>query len=324
MNAGRKAKKCVACHQFSPTQSDARPDLFSTTLLAELKAFKKYLESCSEDTPLPECSSPAKHLENENDGCDQLEAAKSLTSSDDEKEKTEKNVQGNSDDSEEEEWRIRKPASLTRHVGIVGLLAPASGNNVSSPFRPTTKELINRTETETDAIVQDSDKVETKKSPRPRKFFKRERQEKSKPQPQVNIRLPISKGPKKALPASKTRKGIRPKKEEVPMTPTNPSSSKKSSVSTITKSKVTVPVTPSSTTATATSVVSSPASVKRKNAKGETVLHVAARTGQVVKVKQLLKMAADINAQDFAGWTPLVSYTKSTPFAYSLAEFSKV
>ena len=34
-------------------------------------------------------------------------------------------------------------------------------------------------------------------------------------------------------------------------------------------------------------------------------MHLAAKTGNIEKVKQLIQMGADLNAQDFAGWTPL-------------------
>lgn len=47
--------------------------------------------------------------------------------------------------------------------------------------------------------------------------------------------------------------------------------------------------------------------VDKKNAKGETPLHIACRSGQVEKVKQLILAGADPNVQDYAGWTPLVS-----------------
>ncbi|ODN04151.1 BRCA1-associated RING domain protein 1, partial [Orchesella cincta] len=44
---------------------------------------------------------------------------------------------------------------------------------------------------------------------------------------------------------------------------------------------------------------------EKRNAKGETTLHIACRTGNVQKVKELLESGADFSATDYAGWTPL-------------------
>jgi len=51
---------------------------------------------------------------------------------------------------------------------------------------------------------------------------------------------------------------------------------------------------------------SSSCPVDKRNAKGETQLHVACRSGQLEKIKLLVEKGADLNAQDHAGWTPLV------------------
>eukprot|EP00094_Tigriopus_californicus_P002077 TCALIF_02003-PA protein Name:"Similar to Bard1 BRCA1-associated RING domain protein 1 (Mus musculus)" AED:0.05 eAED:0.05 QI:0/1/0.6/1/1/1/5/0/562 len=45
--------------------------------------------------------------------------------------------------------------------------------------------------------------------------------------------------------------------------------------------------------------------LNKKNAKGETKLHVACIKGQVDEVKRLLDLGANPNTQDHAGWTPL-------------------
>ncbi|CAH1788293.1 unnamed protein product [Owenia fusiformis] len=50
-------------------------------------------------------------------------------------------------------------------------------------------------------------------------------------------------------------------------------------------------------------VPSSP--INKKNAKGETALHVACIKGQIDKVKKLLDEGANPNTKDHAGWTPL-------------------
>ncbi|CAD5224879.1 unnamed protein product [Bursaphelenchus okinawaensis] len=42
-----------------------------------------------------------------------------------------------------------------------------------------------------------------------------------------------------------------------------------------------------------------------RNTKGETLLHEAARDGELEKVKQLLQCKYDVNAKDYGGWTPL-------------------
>ncbi|CAD5231702.1 unnamed protein product [Bursaphelenchus xylophilus] len=42
-----------------------------------------------------------------------------------------------------------------------------------------------------------------------------------------------------------------------------------------------------------------------RNTKGETLLHEAARDGDLDKVKQLLQCGYDVNAKDYGGWTPL-------------------
>ncbi|CAG7817107.1 unnamed protein product [Allacma fusca] len=45
--------------------------------------------------------------------------------------------------------------------------------------------------------------------------------------------------------------------------------------------------------------------INKRNAKGETVLHIAVRTGKLEKVKDLIENGAEIDAKDFAGWAPL-------------------
>lgn len=45
--------------------------------------------------------------------------------------------------------------------------------------------------------------------------------------------------------------------------------------------------------------------LNKKNAKGETKLHVACIKGQVEEVRRLLDLGANPNTQDHAGWTPL-------------------
>jgi hypothetical protein len=62
----------------------------------------------------------------------------------------------------------------------------------------------------------------------------------------------------------------------------------------------------STTPSGANASFSSNCAVDKRNSKGETQLHVACRSGQMDKVKQLMEMGADLNAQDYAGWTPLV------------------
>lgn len=56
------------------------------------------------------------------------------------------------------------------------------------------------------------------------------------------------------------------------------------------------------------SLLSNSGKVDKKNAKGETPLHVSCRTGQLEKARQLILAGADPNAQDHAGWTPLVRF----------------
>lgn len=45
--------------------------------------------------------------------------------------------------------------------------------------------------------------------------------------------------------------------------------------------------------------------IYKKNERGETALHVAARRGEYKQCKKLLQDGAMINAKDYAGWTPL-------------------
>ncbi|KAF4076519.1 hypothetical protein AMELA_G00215950 [Ameiurus melas] len=45
--------------------------------------------------------------------------------------------------------------------------------------------------------------------------------------------------------------------------------------------------------------------VNKRNAHGETPLHMAAFRGDVKQVKELIEIGADVNMKDFAGWTPL-------------------
>ncbi|CAL8132226.1 unnamed protein product [Orchesella dallaii] len=44
---------------------------------------------------------------------------------------------------------------------------------------------------------------------------------------------------------------------------------------------------------------------EKRNAKGETQLHIACRNGNIQKVQELLENGAEIGARDFAGWIPL-------------------
>ena len=57
-------------------------------------------------------------------------------------------------------------------------------------------------------------------------------------------------------------------------------------------------------------VKSSPSAsnVNKKNAKGETPLHIAVRNGKLEKAKELVDAGADVDAKDYAGWTPLVRF----------------
>ena len=48
-----------------------------------------------------------------------------------------------------------------------------------------------------------------------------------------------------------------------------------------------------------------PTNIEKKNAKGETMVHVACSKGQVDKVRALLAEGANPNTRDHAGWTPL-------------------
>ena len=48
-----------------------------------------------------------------------------------------------------------------------------------------------------------------------------------------------------------------------------------------------------------------PTNIEKKNAKGETLVHVACSKGQVDKVRALLAEGANPNTRDHAGWTPL-------------------
>lgn len=87
----------------------------------------------------------------------------------------------------------------------------------------------------------------------------------------------------------------------------NASRSRSSSVSS-TKSGGTVSSVATSITSRSAFLDSPTSSATKRNAKGETPLHIACRNGQIEKVKQLLEMeGVDINAKDFAGWTALVS-----------------
>lgn len=45
--------------------------------------------------------------------------------------------------------------------------------------------------------------------------------------------------------------------------------------------------------------------IHKKNERGETPLHVAARKGEHRLCRKLIEEGALINARDYAGWTPL-------------------
>ncbi|XP_055454377.1 ankyrin repeat domain-containing protein 31 [Psammomys obesus] len=47
------------------------------------------------------------------------------------------------------------------------------------------------------------------------------------------------------------------------------------------------------------------AGINKRNAKGESQLHVASRRGNLSVVKVLIESGADVNLKDYAGWTPL-------------------
>lgn len=49
---------------------------------------------------------------------------------------------------------------------------------------------------------------------------------------------------------------------------------------------------------------------RKVNMKGESPLHIACKKKKIEDVLNLLKKDTDINIQDFAGWTPLVSIKK--------------
>ncbi|XP_077983062.1 uncharacterized protein LOC144437904 [Glandiceps talaboti] len=61
------------------------------------------------------------------------------------------------------------------------------------------------------------------------------------------------------------------------------------------------PVTPTSSITSSTGK----SRVCKRNEKGETLLHTAAIKGDVQSTKLLIRQGADVNCQDFAGWTPL-------------------
>lgn len=50
---------------------------------------------------------------------------------------------------------------------------------------------------------------------------------------------------------------------------------------------------------------------RKVNMKGESPLHIACKKRKIEDVLNLLKKDSDINIQDFAGWTPLVSINTS-------------
>lgn len=45
--------------------------------------------------------------------------------------------------------------------------------------------------------------------------------------------------------------------------------------------------------------------VNKRNERGETSLHMAAIRGDLIQVKELIRLGANVNVKDFAGWTPL-------------------
>lgn len=49
---------------------------------------------------------------------------------------------------------------------------------------------------------------------------------------------------------------------------------------------------------------------KFKNHKGESLLHLACKRECISDMKKLIDAGADVNAQDNAGWTPLVNHTR--------------
>ncbi|XP_025114689.1 LOW QUALITY PROTEIN: ankyrin repeat domain-containing protein 11-like [Pomacea canaliculata] len=64
---------------------------------------------------------------------------------------------------------------------------------------------------------------------------------------------------------------------------------------------------PSSPPPSVTSTKRTPADkkVNKRNDRGETPLHIAAKRGDVKQTKKLIKAGASINVKDYAGWTPM-------------------
>lgn len=56
--------------------------------------------------------------------------------------------------------------------------------------------------------------------------------------------------------------------------------------------------------------------IDKKNAVGETKLHRACKKANVAEVAHLLEEGASVNAQDYAGWTPLVNNYIWTNFSF--------
>ena len=57
--------------------------------------------------------------------------------------------------------------------------------------------------------------------------------------------------------------------------------------------------------------------ITKRNHKGETLLHTACKKGNIPEIQYLIDAGADVNAQDAAGWTPLVNIILQEGFVWN-------